>query len=361
VQRGVDLLQRAADKNHFWSANYLGVLYRDGDEVAQDYEKALSLFKAGAQGNSDAEENLNSLTALLAAREEQLAVQVEIEALRDEFSDEIALAEKAAQFWLYSGMQERCEAFDIESGAELFWAAYSKPHSAAYGSSEEVWNFAVCLIGVGAVSLQVGNFIDIDKAKAAGKLPYPQSTAEALERDCDGVYNLPESEKMDATPEQVVGLLRSCVPTMVSAIKPLLPFKYPDTKIAGILAEKRAKAIDAAVASRATRSSGGARDSFMAVISCFVGQNKTHVASCFTDTHLKITRNNRARIYEPWDFQSAGSMRNSSLYVELPANFELKAQNGTRGVILGVQILDEYENVVFEDQAAQYQVVYVGN
>jgi hypothetical protein len=100
---------------------------------------------------------------------------------------------------------------------------------------------------------------------------------------------------------------------------------------------------------------------YTAIVSCTTSGIQVHILSCFNDTELKITTNNRSRIYPAWEIQQLGQSYNDGLHIELPENFSIKAQNGTSGVILGVQIVDQYENVIYEDQATQYQVVFVGN
>ena len=100
---------------------------------------------------------------------------------------------------------------------------------------------------------------------------------------------------------------------------------------------------------------------YTAIVSCTTSGVQVHILACFNDTELKLTTNNRSRIYPAWEIQQLGQSYNDGLHIELPENFSIKAQNGTDGVILGVQIVDQYQNVIYEDQATQYQVVFVGN
>ena len=100
---------------------------------------------------------------------------------------------------------------------------------------------------------------------------------------------------------------------------------------------------------------------YTAIVSCTSSGIQLHILSCFNDTELKLTTNNRSKIYPAWEIQQLGQTYNDGLHIELPESFSLKAQNGTDGVILGVQIVDQHRNVIYEDQASQYQVVFVGN
>ena len=100
---------------------------------------------------------------------------------------------------------------------------------------------------------------------------------------------------------------------------------------------------------------------YQAVVSCVIQGNHIHVISCFDDTQLKITTNNRSRIYQPWEIENAGVMRGPDLHIDLPENFDLKAQNGSSGLTLSVVVMDRFNNVLYEDQASQYGVVFVGN
>lgn len=100
---------------------------------------------------------------------------------------------------------------------------------------------------------------------------------------------------------------------------------------------------------------------YIAIVSCTSGSAQLHILSCFNDTELKLTVNNRSKVYPAWEIESLGNTYQDGLHIELPESFSLRAQNGTRGVILGVQIVDQHRNVIFEDQATQYGVVSVGN
>ncbi len=52
----------AADQGHVWAQHNLGVAYRDGDGVPQDYAEAVSWFRlAVEQGDADAQYNLGAM------------------------------------------------------------------------------------------------------------------------------------------------------------------------------------------------------------------------------------------------------------------------------------------------------------
>jgi len=102
-------------------------------------------------------------------------------------------------------------------------------------------------------------------------------------------------------------------------------------------------------------------ESYTAVISCGMnGQNYT-VAACFTDTELKITKNNASKVYKVYQLSSVGTTRQDGLHIDLPYDFEIRAQNSHATLVLGVTITNSSGDVVFSDEAGKWGRIRVGN
>lgn len=101
-------------------------------------------------------------------------------------------------------------------------------------------------------------------------------------------------------------------------------------------------------------------DGFTAIISCGE-QEQISVALCFHSTDLKITKNNRSKIYNIYNFSQAGDTHIDGLHVILPEHFKLKAQNSLDYPVLVVKILNSSGKVIFEDQAGKYGFITVEN
>lgn len=107
---------------------------------------------------------------------------------------------------------------------------------------------------------------------------------------------------------------------------------------------------------------------YTAIISCLHLGAPYFVDACFHGgMHSRLTTNialkidGRNRIYQPAQFDELGVRKGQDLYVALPKHFELRTQNAAEHFILRVIIKDEDGDVVFEDQAAQYQSINVRN
>jgi hypothetical protein len=104
-----------------------------------------------------------------------------------------------------------------------------------------------------------------------------------------------------------------------------------------------------------------AQGSYTAVISCGMQGQNINVLACFTDTELKITRNNSTRVYKAYDLQQIGQTYQDGLHIELPENFTIIAQNSQDTLVLGVKIFDKNNRIMFDDQAGKWGVISVKN
>ena len=104
-----------------------------------------------------------------------------------------------------------------------------------------------------------------------------------------------------------------------------------------------------------------AAEQYTAVISCGQNGQNFNVLACFTDTDLKITKNNRSKVYKVYQLDGLGQTYQDGMHIQLPESFEIMAQNSQDHLVLGVKILDSNNEVVFEDQAGKWGVIKVGN
>jgi len=107
-----------------------------------------------------------------------------------------------------------------------------------------------------------------------------------------------------------------------------------------------------------------ASETFIATISC--GDQRQSIQfialECFLNTKLKITKNNRSKIYTYTNLAKAGRRSSSgSLLVELPKSFKISASNSSEYYILKIEISNSKNNVVFSDEAAEYGHIRIHN
>ena len=102
-------------------------------------------------------------------------------------------------------------------------------------------------------------------------------------------------------------------------------------------------------------------EGYTAIISCAFQWGATQVGICFQQSELKITKDNRSKIYSMSTLNDAGKIDNNVLYVELPKHFKLMAKNSQQSSLLDVIIIDSKGNVLFEDQAGVYDYITIRN
>lgn len=106
---------------------------------------------------------------------------------------------------------------------------------------------------------------------------------------------------------------------------------------------------------------------FIAVLTCGMPDH-INILACFAgrsrgvDTELKLRNGTNMGIYKAYNFDQAGREQQDGFHIDLRRNFDLRAQNADRTLILGLKIIDRATgNVLYEDKAAQYGVVSMRN
>ena len=102
-----------------------------------------------------------------------------------------------------------------------------------------------------------------------------------------------------------------------------------------------------------------AEETYTAVISCGVNGQHTNVLACFTDTDLKITKKNSSIAYDAYQLQGLGQAHQDGLHIRLPESFQIEAHSSQDTFVLGVKILNEKNEVVFDYQADKWGVILV--
>lgn len=119
-------------------------------------------------------------------------------------------------------------------------------------------------------------------------------------------------------------------------------------------------------ADKAKRLAYAKENPYYAVISCGM-PNHINIMACFSgsrgvDTELKVKNGNDSQMYKVYNLRQAGREERDGLHIDLKQNFSIAAQNSSDSLILTVKIYDRATGkVVFNDQAAKYGMVRVGN
>lgn len=126
------------------------------------------------------------------------------------------------------------------------------------------------------------------------------------------------------------------------------------------LANKNIQAVQYQIAEEAKYKNG-----YTAIITCGPVTAPGYVDNCFTDSDLKITKDNIATVYNmnSGNYPSrAGEAFSDGLHIKLTESFSLFAQNSMDNDILTVKIVkNSTGQVIFQDQASKYRVVKVRN
>ncbi len=105
---------------------------------------------------------------------------------------------------------------------------------------------------------------------------------------------------------------------------------------------------------------------FIAELSCSVGQQKTSLQACMSsgsvDTEIELRNGSDYRMYKIHDVASMGRWTGSEMLVDLRRNFEIKAQNADRTLVLNLVVKDRSTGrVLYQRSAAQFGVMRVAN
>lgn len=107
------------------------------------------------------------------------------------------------------------------------------------------------------------------------------------------------------------------------------------------------------------------RNGYTAIITCGPVTAPGYIDNCFTESDLKITKDNITTLYNmsSGNYPSAaGEAFSDGLHIKLPESFAVFAQNSMDNDVLIVKIVkNDSGKVVFQDQASKYGVIKVKN
>lgn len=98
---------------------------------------------------------------------------------------------------------------------------------------------------------------------------------------------------------------------------------------------------------------------YYAVITCGMGEKNLNALNCFFKSDLKVVRGKVGTVYKVYNMGEAGNIDSDGITVNLPKEFSLDAENSSKNLILGVKIFDRDGNLLFSDQAGQWDFVSV--
>ncbi len=102
-----------------------------------------------------------------------------------------------------------------------------------------------------------------------------------------------------------------------------------------------------------------------ALISCTINGHHTSIHACFSGdvgTEIELRNGSQYGLYKSYQFQSIGRDTTDGFVIDLRSPFQLKAQNASESLILGVKIIDRVSNKVrFEKQVSRFGVIKIGS
>jgi len=100
---------------------------------------------------------------------------------------------------------------------------------------------------------------------------------------------------------------------------------------------------------------------YTAVIWCGF-YDMAYLTACFSGhTTLKVRINNIATVYSYLDFLKLARMGKKKMYITLPKDFSIEAQNSHNMQKLGIKILDPLDTIIFSDQVGYGGVISFTN
>jgi RNA polymerase subunit RPABC4/transcription elongation factor Spt4 len=149
----------------------------------------------------------------------------------------------------------------------------------------------------------------------------------------------------------------------------LFAFRVSDTATA--TPAQRSQAESAPPEIQAKETGEDAEDSnqtYTAIISCGMsGFENINVLGCFTESHgieteLELKNGNEYGLYKVYQINSLGRTTDRGLEIKLHNHFQIKAQNASEHLILGLRIINEKDgSQVFAKQVSQYGAILVSN
>jgi len=102
-----------------------------------------------------------------------------------------------------------------------------------------------------------------------------------------------------------------------------------------------------------------------ALVTCSIYSRHTSIYPCFSgdvDTEIELRNGNQYGLYKSYQFNSIGKDTSEGFVIDLRRNYQLKVQNSSSDLILGVKIINRSNNaVLFEKQVSKFKVINVRN
>jgi hypothetical protein len=105
---------------------------------------------------------------------------------------------------------------------------------------------------------------------------------------------------------------------------------------------------------------------YIGLLSCSISDQKTNVQACLSnsgvETEVELRNGNEYRMYKIYDINQIGNWDGSDMQIDLRKNFEIKAQNANKNLILNLVVKDRSSGkILFQKSAAMFGVITVKN
>ncbi len=335
--QAVNWYRKAAEQGNAMAQHNLGSMYRNGQGVPQDDSQAANWYrKAAEQGSANSQYRLGYMY-----RNGQGVPQDDSQAA-NWYRKAAEQGSANAQFELgvmYSVQQ------DYSQAANWFRKAAEQGHSEALFKLAKIYELGSDIEQNFVLAQTFYNLSEVAGNKNA-------STSKEMLRKKLTKDQLLEAKKLSE--EWTIG---SSLPQITNT----------DNKSQ---IKKKAEIAEAKALAKQEREERVRRQRdypYTAEITCRNGNVLFGLMLCFDKTELKITINNRSKVYTSGDFimraveNGEVSDNYAIVRVYLPKHFRVTAQNSysRANFILGVKITNSTGHVVFEDQAGSFGVVSV--
>jgi hypothetical protein len=105
---------------------------------------------------------------------------------------------------------------------------------------------------------------------------------------------------------------------------------------------------------------------YLGLLSCSINGQKTNLQACLSssgiETEVELRNGSEYRMYKIYDINQIGNWDGSDMRIDLRKNFELKAQNADKSLILTLIVQDRSSGkLLFQKSAAMFGVINVKN
>ena len=130
-------------------------------------------------------------------------------------------------------------------------------------------------------------------------------------------------------------------------------------------AEEERRQKEQAERARQERESSAREFPYYAVVTCGFQGNHTNILACFAGrvgTEIELRNGNQYGLYKAHEIRNLGQESHQGFKINLRRNFELKAQNSSENLVLGVVIRDvKTDQIVFQKQVSRFGVISIKN